>query len=215
MSGDSEPLKHLVPEDDYLDVLKARRELLSLLGRNDKYLSGKYSKNERVEPGPDFGGQNKSTRHLSAVQRYKGALYSNAPALSSWNPSDYRILILSALYGPLNPFSQIQDYNLKMDDAPARDIWKKHLPGFLKSYVLHNSISEIHLFFGTSTYYLKVARHAVEPLLEDGLIGKAIGYHVIDGSTKVTPTTHGELLEEYLKEGRIDKLPENVKAYPL
>ena len=149
------------------------------------------------------------------MQRYKGTLYSNVPSLSSRNNLNGQILILSALYGPLHPLSHIQDYNLQMGDKPAYRTWKKHLPQFLRNYALSNGIQEIHLFFGSSTYYLKVAQAAVEPLLKEKLIKKAIQYHVIDGSTRLTPQTHGEILEDCLKRGNVNELPENVEARTL
>ena len=102
-----------------------------------------------------------------------------------------------------------------MSDRPAYRTWKKRLPGFLRSYALSNGIKEVHLFFGSSTYYLKAAQAAVEPLLKEKLIKKAIQYHVIGGSTRLTPQTHGELLEDFLKRGSIDKLPGNVEARAL
>ena len=160
-------------------------------------------------------GQSASGLYLPAVQRYKGTLYSNAPALSSRSDRDSQILILSAPYGPLHPLSRIQDYNLQMSDKPAYGTWKKRLPSFLRNYALLNGIREVHLFFGSSTYYLKAAQATVEPLLKEKLIKKAIQYHVVGGSTRLTPQTHGELLEDFLKRGSIDKLPGNVEERPL
>ena len=109
-----EPLSRLVSEAIYSGILETRREVLSGICQDKRYLSGKYEKNRRLEPGPDFGGQSASGLYLPAVQRYKGTLYSNVPALSSRSNRDGQILILSALYGPLHPLSRIQDYNLQM-----------------------------------------------------------------------------------------------------
>ena len=53
------------------------------------------------------------------------------------------------------------------------------------------------------------------PLLKEKLIKKAIQYHVIGGSTRLTPQTHGELLEDFLKRGSIDKLLGNIEARAL
>ena len=155
-----EPLSRLVSEATYSGILETRREVLSGIRQDKRYLSGKYEKNRRLEPGPDFGGQSASGLYLPAVQRYKGTLYSNVPALS-------------------------------------------------------NGIQEVHLFFGSSTYYLKAAQAAVGSLLKEKLIKKAIQYHVIGGSTRLTPQTRGELLEDFLKRGSIDKLPGNVEARAL
>ena len=78
-----EPLSRLVSEAIYSGILKTRREVLSGIRQDKRYLSGKYEKNRRLEPGPDFGGQSASGLYLPAVQRYRGTLYSNVPALSS------------------------------------------------------------------------------------------------------------------------------------
>lgn len=210
-----EPLTTLVSEKAYSAILETRKQVLSDVRQDKRYLFGKYEKNGSLEPGPDFGGQSTSGLYLPAVQRYKGTLYSNAPTLSSRNNWDDQILILSALYGPLHPLSRIQDYNLQMSDSPAYKTWKKRLPQFLRDYALSNGIQEIHLFFGSSTYYLKVAKAAVEPLLKEKLIKKAVQYHVIDGNTRLTPQTHGELLENCLKRGNRNKLPKNIKERTL
>lgn len=210
-----DPLSRLVSEAAYSAILETRREVLSGIRQDERYLSGKYEKNRRLEPGPDFGGQSASGLYLPAVQRYKGTLYSSAPALSSRSDRDGQILILSALYGPLHPLSRIQDYNLQMSDKPAYGTWKKRLPGFLRNYALSNGIREVHLFFGSSTYYLKAAQAAVESLLKEELIKKAVQYHVTGGSTRLTPQTHGELLEDFLKRGSVDELPGNVEERAL
>ena len=214
-SAEPDPLNRLVPEAAYSEILEIRKRVLSDVHRYDRYVAGKYEKNGSLEPGPDFGGQSASGLYLPAVQRYRGTLYSNAPALSSSNGTDNRILILSALYGPLHPLSRIQDYNLQMSDKPAYGTWKKHLPRFLRDYILSNGIREINLLFGTSTYYLKAARAAVNPMLKDKLIEKAVQYHVVGGGTRLTPRAHGGLLEDWLKTGRIGRLPGNVEARTL
>ena len=118
-----EPLSRLVSEATYSGILETRREVLSGIRQDKRYLSGKYEKNRGLEPGPGFGGQSASGLYLPTVQRYKGTLYSNVPALSSRSNRDGQILILSAPYGPLHPLSRIQDYNLQMSDKPA---YRKH-----------------------------------------------------------------------------------------
>ncbi len=210
-----EPLTALVSEKTYSAILETRRQVLSDILQDKKYTSKEYEKNGSLEPGSDFGGQSASGLYLPAVQRYKGTLYSKTPTLSSRSNWDDQILILSALYGPLHPLSRVQDYNLQMSDRPAYKTWKKRLPQFLRNYALLNDIQEIHLFFGSSTHYLKVAKAAVEPLLKEKLIKKAVQYHVIDGNTRLTPQTHGELLENCLKRGNINKLPKNIKERTL
>ena len=170
-----------------------------------------------MESGADFGGHSTLGRYLPTVDRYEGTLYANVPASGDmpWFQDDRHVLILSALYGPLHPLSNIQDYNLKMSDRSVYKVWKKYFPCFLQDYVSVNEIHSIYLFFGTTTHYLKVARCAVKPLLARKQIAEAIQYHVINGSTRLTPQCHGELFSKHLKSGKIVRPPENVEARPI
>ncbi len=213
----TEPLSNLVSHSVYSDILEARQDVLSYISQCEKYLSGQYEKNRDVHPGPDFGGHCTSGRYLSAIERYKGTLYESVPKTlagdrnPSRNQCNRHVLILSALYGPLHPGSDIQDYNLKMSDQPAYKIWKATFPTFLRNYVISNEIRSIYLFFGTTTHYLKIARFAVEPLLDDRLITEAIQYHVINGNSNKTPKLHGKIFVRHLKFGKIKQLPEDIK----
>ncbi len=213
----TEPLSKLVSHSIYSDILEARRDVLSNISRCEGYVSGKYKKNRSVRLGPDFGGRYTSGQYLSAIERYEGRLYESIPKTLavdgnlSQNQCNRHVLILSALYGPLHPGSDIQDYNLKMSDRPAYTIWKAAFPTFLRNYVTSNDIQSIYLFLGTTTDYLKIARLAVEPLLNDRLITEAIQYHVIDGNSSKTPKLHGKIFARHLKYGKIKQLPEDIK----
>ena len=179
----AEPLSSLVPHSVYSDILDARRDVLSRVIQNPKYMSSQYEKNRHVKLGQDFGRHCTSARYLSAVDRYEGTLYTGLPATSvryrdaSRDDPDRHVLILSALYGPLHPLSDIQDYNLKMSDPPAYGTWRTAFPMFLRSYVASNDIRSIYLYLGTSTPYLKVAlgvstgpgRSPAPPPLREGL----------------------------------------------
>ena len=217
----AEPLRTLISSDVYFDILKARKQVLSGIRQNDEHMSTCKNKknklNRSLKLGPDFGGKCTSGLYLPAAERYAGTLYSNAPSLSSWNGPDILILILSGLYGPLHPMSHIQDYNLQMSDGPAYGVWKTLFPRFLRDYVSSNGIREIHLFFGSSTRYLKVAKAAVKSLSKEELVRAAVQYHVTDGNQnqRQTPKTHGKMLENCLERGIVDELPGNVEARAL
>jgi len=79
-------------------------------------------------------------QYLPAIDRYNGYLYTAKENFSDIikngldNPDKPRIIILSALYGPLHPVSIIQDYELKMSDKYACKTWKEHFPDFLSDY---------------------------------------------------------------------------------
>ena len=205
----TDPLSDLVSASAYSNILKGRQDVLSSVCQNEK--------NRYVESGADFGGYSTFGRYLPAVDRYEGTLYANVPASedTSWRQDDRHVLILSALYGPLHPLSNIQNYNLKMSDRSAYGVWKKRFPWFLQDYVSLNEIRSIYLFFGTTTHYLKVARCAVEPLLAQKQIAKAIQYHIINGGTRLTPQCHGKLFAKHLESEKIVRLPENVEARPI
>ena len=75
-----------------------------------------------------------------------------------------------------------------MSDKPAYRTWKKRLPGFLRNYALSNGIEEVHLFFGSSTHYLKAAQAAVESLLKEKLIAYVAGFKF--NSQQPVPPVH-------------------------
>jgi len=66
--------------------------------------------------GPDVGGAAAGS-YLPAVHRYQGRMYGRVPADLWPEPPDARVVIVSALYGPLFPWEPIQDYNLTMKDT--------------------------------------------------------------------------------------------------
>lgn len=188
------------------DVISARADVLAGIQDEQKYLSGKYGKNKSIHDGPDFGGRNAKGLYLPAVDRYIGALYTgNSKTVRAIRENEsskrnVRVLILSALYGPLHPLDLIQDYNLQMSDKPAYRVWKEQFPLFLEDYVDQNQVSEINLYVGGSTRYFRVAELAARRLKQKDLTKSVTQYEVIDGSSYVTPFTHGRLVYSHLTE---------------
>jgi hypothetical protein len=152
--------------------------------------------------GPDFGGHADFGRYLPALERYTGNLYA-VPGLraklyaSVADRNVPRVLILSALYGPLHPLTLIQDYNLRMDQAPAR-IWRTALLPMLEQYVSTQSIRSIVLLVGSETAYYRVASRTASDLIRRGHIAEASQYHILDGNTRATPVEHGRILLDLL-----------------
>lgn len=197
-----DPLATFVPADTYRRLLESRSRALGMVKAAAGLLTGDSAKNGEIDVGPDFGGQRGGGRYMPALHRYQGTLYSvpgvrQAVEESALRHDVPRVLILSALYGPLHPLSPIQDYNLKMDQKPAH-VWDAVFPLFLEAWVGAHKTRVIHLFTGTSTAYFRTARKAVIRLLERGLIDQAVQYHVTDGSTRETPRQHGLLLHALL-----------------
>ena len=194
--GAIDPLACMISPQCHHDLLSARAKLLSLLKSNPRFSTGKYEINKAVCEGPDFGQADKAGTYLPAVARYKGNLYSVSSAFTSTIrqvvqlDSTPRILILSALYGPLHPLSCIQNYDLQMKDSPANRVWKAVFPLFLKEYVTRNEIRAVRLYLGRTTAYLKIAEAALRPLVKSGLVD-AMHYDVEDGSSRETPRNHG------------------------
>lgn len=203
-----DPLMASISPGAYAAVLNTRSQVLASIRADSRFMREKYLKNGAIRDGIDFGGDCAAGRYLTALDRYDGKLYRvpgfkhTVSGLAS-DVSGAKIIILSALYGPLHPDSPIQDYNLMMSDAPAR-IWNDAFGPFLGDYVRENGITRIFLYVGTSTAYFKVARKAVAGLLKGGRLAKAIQYHVVDGSTPITPLQHGLRLLDDL-EGRRDE----------
>jgi cytoplasmic iron level regulating protein YaaA (DUF328/UPF0246 family) len=133
---------------------------------------------------------------MPAIDRYIGKLYSANSNLSNcikeqtngkYQP---KLIILSALYGPLHPETMINDYELKMLNTKNTQ-WYIKFPSFLKDYVSRNNIKEIRIYCGKSTGYYNVLSNAIKPLLKIKLLSNAIIYNVIKGDTYHTPHNHG------------------------
>lgn len=215
LSGASDPMPQLIPQPTYRALLSVRKLVLDGLRGDPKYLIGKdYSKNADIKDGPDFGTSGPGGDYLPAVKRYVGKLYKGSPGLAESidrhvaNPDKPRVLILSALYGPLHPFSLIQDYNLQMSDRPAYLHWKEHFPAFLEEYVRRSTIREIRLYLA-KTKYLEVAEPAVTVLKNNQVIDRGVHYAVKRGNSTRTPMILGRLALSHL-EGSTDAEAEDA-----
>jgi len=208
-----DPLRKFVSPEIYRNILPSREYILRKI---QKYSSNKQSKNKNIKLGPDFGSNDLSGKYLPAIDRYNGFLYTAKENLSDIikndidNPDKPRIIILSALYGPLHPLSMIQDYELKMSDKYACKTWKEHFPDFLSDYTQHNNIKRIHLYLGSSTAYYKIAKKAIQPLKKEGLLNQAVQFEVEDGNSYHTPANHGHLVTAHLQNKSVSGLTKNI-----
>lgn len=209
-------LKRYVSPAVYNKIISVRRALLSNIKQKKDDNSEETSKNRKIKYGPDFGSTNLSGTYLPAIDRYIGYLYKAEKNFAEiikkgmFKPDKPRIIILSALYGPLHPLSMIQYYDLKMSDS--KKIWKAHFPIFLKNYVELNKIKNIHLYFGRSTCYFDVVAKAVRPLLEKGIINQAIQFEIEEGSSRVTPENHGRLLLAHFQSKNDPALTRRIRS---
>jgi cytoplasmic iron level regulating protein YaaA (DUF328/UPF0246 family) len=172
-----------------------------------------------IEKGPDFGGNSMAGKYRPAWERYAGNLYSALGDRKLLSTAGKRadgpgILILSALYGPLEPDSPIQYYDLRMDQplyAPGRPglsakpekAWKTVLPGFLKEWMRRNEKNRILLLL--ASHYLKAAGPAIEKGLSEGWISEAFSCSVLDGNSYSTPHTHGLVLKDFVTGGKTEQ----------
>ncbi|MBU6993720.1 peroxide stress protein YaaA [Ferrovum myxofaciens] len=192
ISVNDDPLIKLVTHDRYSAMINTRRAVMQSVFVSPRFAN---DKNTGLKDGVDFGGHNMSGLYMPALARYDGTLY-RTPCLNSVikhiveTKGMPQIMILSALYGPLHPLSPIQNYNLKMEDAPAR-AWEDEFPVFLEDFVRRNGVKKIGLYLGSSTKYLKVAKKAVDKVCSSGTSLEVVQYHIVDGSTHKTPSTHG------------------------
>lgn len=214
MSPTVDPLKEMVPEGEYASILRARAGVLAAVRSNPKYGEDKYAKNRFIIDGPDVNGDSGAGLYANALSRYEGRLYSvpkMKPAVEEMlaQANGPKMLILSALYGPLHPHSPIQDYNLMMSDSPAR-LWATAFTPFLDAYVRQNRIRNVVMYVGSGTRYYAVAKKAVANLRAKRLIAEAVQYHVTDGSTPTTPLQHGLRLLDDLDPRPSEGFPRSV-----
>jgi hypothetical protein len=197
---DVDPLQEFISPQAYSVMLAARTNVLKKLKDDAGFVTKKYQKNDSIQKGADLGGSNSYGFYLTALERYDGTLYS-IPGLkqtvkkvvSSCNNFP-KIIILSALYGPLHPFSQVQDYNLEMKYTVKE--WQPAFQTFLADYVSQNGINQIVSYLGSTTAYFRVVKQAVLALNKDWDV-EGIQYHVENGNTRRTPLQHGlRLLED-------------------
>src|SRR4030095_4545997 len=82
-----------------------------------------------------------------AFQLYQGKIYQ--PLTSCWKNQCVDILIVSAAYGLVIPDESLREYELQMGDilhngCPIYRFWQTAgLPGLLKDYARHRSISHV------------------------------------------------------------------------
>ncbi len=197
-----DPFESAVPPQVYAAACNTRRRAFDAVSNDPSLLQGNFSKNRSLHDGPDFGGVLGGGRYLAAIERYTGTLYSVPGVRAAMRDNVGRggaphLMILSALYGPLHPLSPIQDYNLRMDQAPAR-LWQRAFLPVLESYVRTHAIRSIVMLVGTSTAYFRVASAAASELLRQGVLTDAVQYHVVEGGTRITPLEHGRVLHGLL-----------------
>ena len=196
-----EYLSESISHKSYELIIETRGKILSNMRQNEQYIAGKYSKNKNIKAGKDFGGTNSTGKYMQAIDRYAGLLYSaieDFPRLvrqSLTKGNSPKIIILSALYGPLHPFDMIQDYDLKMSDKPAYTTWKTTFPSFLAEYVINNKINQILLYLGQQTAYFKVVKGAIKKLKDVN----AIHINVKNGNSYHTPHNHGLCIANHLR----------------
>ena len=203
-------------ERAYSDILLKRAAVLKTLQSYGEGADGYDPKNRFIANGPDLGGESGGGLYAPAMARYTGNLYSvsglkPAAAKIIGAPNAPRLIILSALYGPLHPLSLIQYYNLEMRKTCAKGEWSKAFPPFLEDYVRQNHISQVVLYLGSGSAYFPIAKRAVKYVRARGISLRCTQYHVTDGSTPVTPPEHGRRFLDDLDSRESEGFPRATK----
>jgi len=128
------------------ELLRARGQIFDWISKGGKTCSGEtmcqLPRNQGLLKGPDFGGEADAAKYLAAAERYQGAFYSElgvqGPTLLTQGAAS--VLILSGLYGVLQPAELIQDHVCHFNDHPAirealtrRDLLTRTVIGFIRA----------------------------------------------------------------------------------
>ena len=101
--------------------------------------------NRQLTRGPDFGGDGRAL-YRPAVERYEGRFFLGlgSDRSAALDTSPHHLLLLSGLYGVLQPFEPIQLYSCPLA-ARVAQLWRDNgvLTEILSSYVVERSIERI------------------------------------------------------------------------
>lgn len=101
--------------------------------------------NRHLARGPDFGG-NCQTHYRAVVERYDGRFFLGlgSDRSNALRASPHHLLLLSGLYGILQPFEPIQLYSCPLA-AKVTQLWRDNgvLTEVLTNYVVEHSIERI------------------------------------------------------------------------
>jgi hypothetical protein len=108
---------------------RAREIMATGLGRQGRSLS-EHPMNQGLQPGPDFGESLEGGAYLRACERYEGRFYQGlGPAgkrKELFVNGPHAFLILSGLYGLVDPLECIQRYSLHLLDSPSlTELWRQ------------------------------------------------------------------------------------------
>lgn len=103
--------------------------------------------NKALKFGPDLGGtsiENADPAYLPAHERYNGRIYAQITP-DAWtsalqSKSRFRVLIMSGLYGLIEPDEQIQNYDVHLTDTDSNGVsvsamWSERFTEYLQSYI--------------------------------------------------------------------------------
>ena len=137
---------------------------------------------------------------LPAIERYVGHFYRAAPNMAEMiraktnSENQPKLLILSALYGPLHPDSLINIYDLRLHQKTSP--WTTQFPVFLENYVRKNEVESIRVYCESD--YADVLRVSSEPLAEKGYLSEVVLYAAQGAGVRSIYTNYGRRLVEDL-----------------
>jgi cytoplasmic iron level regulating protein YaaA (DUF328/UPF0246 family) len=133
-------------------LIKNRRKIFHHLKQDEILWPGCEKEikiiNKDLKFGKDFFGNDETAVYLPALERYYGDFYDGLgnERKDIIKKSPHHLLILSALYGLLRPFEDIQDYACQFGDKNlAYDVWTSNheISKIFADYIINNNISLI------------------------------------------------------------------------
>jgi hypothetical protein len=150
--------------------------------------------------GPELGGADVGSSYRAAIIRYKGTVYAGMPARLWPKIGDDQLIIISALYGPIFAWEQIQDYELTMGHKTATGhrvsrVWRDvKLGGWLADWLLANQVDVV-----VDLLSLKY-RHAVE------------GYEQFGGKVLPISCPRKGIGSQFDRRGYLEAVLESIKG---
>ena len=175
-AGYQDPLSELIDPQSFERIENTRKKLSHVVGEGDE------------------------TCFLPAIERYVGHFYRAVPNMAEVirnktnSANQPRLLILSALYGPLHPESLINIYDLRLHCNTSP--WTSQFPVFLERYVRQNGVERIRVYCESD--YAEVLRLSSEALVLNGHLSEVVVYEAQGTDVQSMYRNYGRRLVEDL-----------------
>jgi pimeloyl-ACP methyl ester carboxylesterase len=223
-----------IPQETLRQRVISKRTYVYSLVRDAKLADGfqrggnraHQTANMSLRYGPDLGGtsvSNEDWLYMPASQRYNGRCYAQVTD-KAWNAipdlrGRVKVLIMSGLYGLIEPEEWIQDYDVHLTDTNEENgqsvssMWTELFTESITSYIKQAYTGrKVHIF------NLLCDHHYVDAVQWHALSRDCSIFHLASptlGDTKLLPPA-GAILNSFLLDpDRLDKLDRDHRKYPL